>query len=137
MAETLEEAGDCPAFVLDTSFVHLDDKGGAFLLPVDAGFWETPDPRLDEGRMVSIFTSESDWPNWEMHPEGDELVYLLSGRMTLILEGKDAPHRGVDLVVGQGVLVPRGTWHTADVAEPGKALFITPGKGTQGRPRTC
>ena len=26
-------------------------------------------------------------------------------------------------------------WHTADVHEPGSALFITPGRGTEHRPR--
>jgi hypothetical protein len=26
-------------------------------------------------------------------------------------------------------------WHTADVHEPGDAVFITPGRGTENRPR--
>ena len=30
---------------------------------------------------------------------------------------------------------PPGVWHTADVHEPGEALFITPGRGTEHEPR--
>ena len=30
---------------------------------------------------------------------------------------------------------PRGVWHTADVHEPGEGLFVTPGLGTEHRPR--
>lgn len=123
------------AFDLDTTFVHLADTGDAALLPVDDTFWETPDPRLEQGRMVSIFPSDADWPNWEMHPDGDELIYLLSGSMTLILDLDGSYHRLL-LEIGQAALVPRGVWHTADVGLPGKALYVTPGADTQGRART-
>jgi hypothetical protein len=30
---------------------------------------------------------------------------------------------------------PAGVWHTADVEEPMKAIYITPCPGTQHRPR--
>ena len=36
---------------------------------------------------------------------------------------------------GERVLNPPGVWHTADVHEPGDALFITPGEGTEHKPR--
>lgn len=39
------------------------------------------------------------------------------------------------LHAGQAAINPRGVWHTADVHEPGSALFITPGRGTEHRPR--
>jgi hypothetical protein len=29
---------------------------------------------------------------------------------------------------------PPNVWHTARVHEPGRALFITPGRGTEHRP---
>jgi hypothetical protein len=45
---------------------------------------------------------------------------------------------GVEHVValrpGQAVVNPAGVWHTSRVHEPGLALFITPGEGTEGRP---
>jgi hypothetical protein len=33
------------------------------------------------------------------------------------------------------VINPPGVWHTATVYEPGQALFITAGRGTETRPR--
>jgi hypothetical protein len=36
---------------------------------------------------------------------------------------------------GQAAVNPPGVWHTADVHEPGRGLFITPGKGTEHKAR--
>ncbi|MBL0924287.1 MAG: cupin, partial [Sphingomonadaceae bacterium] len=36
-----------------------------------------------EGRLVTMSRFTADWESWEMHPEGDEMVLCLSGRMTL------------------------------------------------------
>ena len=36
---------------------------------------------------------------------------------------------------GEFAVVPKGIWHTADVIEPGEALFVTAGEGTSHRPR--
>ena len=76
----------------------------------------------------------SDWSTWEMHPAGDEFIYLLDGAMTLILETGTDPER-VSLSAGDFTIVPAGIWHTADVAQPGQGLFITCGAGTQHRTR--
>ncbi len=122
-------------FDLGATFVHLDDDGAAVPMPVGEDFWSNMDPRLERGRLVSKFRSEGNWTSWEMHPSGDELVLLLSGRMTVILEGAEGSLERVGLSAGDAILVPRGTWHTADVPEPAEALFVTPGSGTRHRPR--
>lgn len=122
-------------FDLATTFVHLEDGGAAALLPVGENFWSDIDPRLERGRLVSRFRSDGDWPSWEMHPSGDELVLLLSGRMTFIMEGKEGSISRTELAAGEAILVPQGTWHTADVPEPAEALFVTPGSGTRHRAR--
>jgi quercetin dioxygenase-like cupin family protein len=88
----------------------------------------------DEGRLVMISPQEATWTSWEHHPAGDEVVVALSGRQTLIQE-VDGQHRRIELHAGQAVINPRGVWHTVDVHEPGSALFITPGRGTEHRPR--
>ena len=69
----------------------------------------------------------------EMHPDADELLYLVSGRIRLSLElpGGD---RQVDVEAGQAIVVPRGTWHQIHAEEPGRLLNITPGPGGQARP---
>ena len=52
---------------------------------VDAPETVNDDP-YGEGWLVSEFEFMADWPSWEMHPEGDEFVYLLSGEVELTLE---------------------------------------------------
>lgn len=89
----------------------------------------------DEGRLVMIGPQGATWTSWERHPAGDELVVVLSGRSDLIQE-VDGEERRLELCPGQAAINPRGVWHTADVHEPGEALFITPGRGTEHRPRS-
>jgi quercetin dioxygenase-like cupin family protein len=88
----------------------------------------------DEGRLVMIGPEEATWTSWERHPAGDEVVVALSGHQTLIQDLDGKQHR-IELRAGQAVINPRGIWHTADVHEPGSVLFITPGRGTEHRPR--
>ena len=87
-----------------------------------------------EGRMVVMNEQSETWPTWERHPAGDELVLLLEGRVDLIQEINGREER-TELRAGQAVINPPGVWHTADVHEPGRALFITPGAGTEHKPR--
>ena len=70
----------------------------------------------------------------EMHPDADELLYLLSGRIRVTLELEEGD-REVALGPGQAVVVPCGTWHQIHVDEPGQLLNITPGPGGHARPR--
>jgi quercetin dioxygenase-like cupin family protein len=87
-----------------------------------------------EGRLVSLFRFAEPWPSWEMHPEGEEVVVCMSGRMTLHQEFSDGV-TSMELGPCDYAINPRGIWHTADAAEPVTALFITAGVGTQHRPR--
>jgi mannose-6-phosphate isomerase-like protein (cupin superfamily) len=68
-----------------------------------------------------------------MHPDADELLYLLSGRIRVRLELEDGD-RDVGVEAGQAVAVPRGIWHQIYVDEPGQLLNITPGPGGESRP---
>jgi mannose-6-phosphate isomerase-like protein (cupin superfamily) len=86
------------------------------------------------GRLVTLATSEADWPVWEVHPEGDELVVVISGRARFI-QDFDGEHTRMELGPGEAVLNPAGVPHTADVLAPFTALYITPGPGTEHRPR--
>ena len=127
----------CAPFVFDpeSTFIHLDEGGDAVLMPVDEDFWTKMHSRLDRGRLVSRFRSEDNWESWERHPAGDELILLLSGRMTLLVEKPNGSVARSDLGPGGAVVVPRGCWHTADVHEPCDALFVTPGRDTEHRER--
>lgn len=123
------------AFDLAETYVHLPDGPAATPVAGGAAFWEALDHRTDlhDGRLVTVFRMAADWPHWEMHPEGDELVCLMSGAMDLIIE-EPRGERVVPLRAPAAAIVPRGAWHRAVVHAPGDALFVTRGKGTQHRP---
>ena len=58
---------------------------------------------------------------------------MLSGRVDVV-QGFDGSEVTTPLAPGEAVVNPRGVWHRAVVHEPGRALFITPGMGTEHRP---
>ena len=130
-----------PSFDLSQVYVHLGLGARAETLP-DFAWSEEYLQRYEaehaadgaEERLVMIGPERTSWTSWERHPAGDEVVVALSGRQTLIQE-IDGGQRRIELRAGQAVINPRGVWHTADVHEPGSALFITPGRGTEHRPR--
>lgn len=87
-----------------------------------------------DGRMVMAFHDSRSWDSWERHPAGDEVVVCLSGRMTVIRE-VDGERDEVVLGPCEAMVNPRGAWHTADIHEPVTIMTITPGQGTEHRPR--
>ena len=84
--------------------------------------------------LVTTSTFSEDWPSWENHVNGDEIVFLLSGRTEFFLELATGTTSVVLDNPGQYVLVPRNTWHTARTGVATTMLFITAGEGTQIRP---
>jgi mannose-6-phosphate isomerase-like protein (cupin superfamily) len=125
-----------PALDARTTYVHLAEGPEVRLLPVTDDFWATIGERTDlqRGRLVTSFDQVEDWDVWEMHPGGDEVVCVVAGALTVHLEQVDGVE-SLDLGPGEYVVVPAGTWHTADVREPGRILVITWGEGTAHRPR--
>jgi mannose-6-phosphate isomerase-like protein (cupin superfamily) len=122
---------------LESTFLRLDSQGSIEALPVNEQFWQ----RLAGGQLgdfhhqylVTTHRYEMDWPSWEMHPHGDEIVCLLSGAVTFILQLPEA-QREIELsIAGAFAIVPKGIWHTARVRGASQLLFITAGEGTQHR----
>jgi mannose-6-phosphate isomerase-like protein (cupin superfamily) len=92
-----------------------------------------PPQRID-GLTVGAPELTGDAPHdGEMHPDGDELLYLISGAVTLTLELADGD-RLVDLGAGDPVVVPKGVWHKITMREPGRLIHITPGPNGDARP---
>jgi mannose-6-phosphate isomerase-like protein (cupin superfamily) len=118
---------------LGLNFIHLSEGPAVVPLPVGADFWQNV-AFLPAGRLVSLITTAENWRGWEVHWHGDEVVLQMTGAMELVLEWPEGPS-SVVLRPGMFYIVPAGTWHTANVVEPGAALFITLGHGTEGRPR--
>ena len=123
-------------FDLETNYLVLADGPGAKRIEVGPDFWQTIHTRDDlAGRLVGIFRYEADWDSWEMHPDGDEIVVLLSGAVDLVLDAAGG-ERTVELRDRAAAVVPREVWHTANVIAPGEALHITRGAGTAHRARS-
>lgn len=121
-------------YVLGSHFAQLTLDGSCLPVEVDAAFWAHGVEALPPGRLVSLIESDTDWPSWERHPNGEELILQLSGELILILE-VDGALIERRLIAGDFTIVPLGVWHTANVPRAGKASFITPGDGTEGRER--
>jgi len=125
---------------LDFSSTCLRVRADAAVEPltIDNTFWQ----RMMSGQLgdfhneflITCGTFEGDWPTWEMHPSGDEIVCLLSGAVTFLLEEAHRTHEIELSDNGSYVVVPKGTWHTAKPREQCRMLFITPGEGTQHGP---
>jgi mannose-6-phosphate isomerase-like protein (cupin superfamily) len=122
-------------FDLESNYLVLADGPAATRIDVGPDFWETIDQRDDlAGRLVGVFRYDADWTSWEVHPDGDEIVVLLSGAIDLVLD-EPGGERTVELRGRSAAIVPRGVWHTANVHGPGEALHITRGDGTRHRRR--
>jgi mannose-6-phosphate isomerase-like protein (cupin superfamily) len=124
-------------FNLASTYIQLFDGSDAALVPVDPEFWSRIADRteLHQGRLVMVLhQARGPWAGSEMHPAGDEVLYLLSGAMELLLDGKDG-ERKISLRPGTAFIVPRGVWHTANIISEGDLLTITRGAGTQHRAR--
>lgn len=89
--------------------------------------------QAEHGRLLTLHRMDADWQNWEMHPSGDEILFLVSGEMTLVFE-EGSEERLVDLTAGRLAIVPRGVWHTARMETACLLLAITDGMGTEHRP---
>jgi mannose-6-phosphate isomerase-like protein (cupin superfamily) len=91
-------------------------------------------PRRIDGFSVGAPALTGDAPHdGEMHPDGDELLYLVSGAVTVTLELDDGDRR-VDLGAGDAIVVPKGVWHQITMREPGRLIHITPGPNGDARP---
>lgn len=123
---------------LGSTFVVLGPDQSATPVAVTPSIYAELDRRFGGFRghtLVSTYAFDGDWPSWECHPAGDEVVVLLSGAAEFVLD-RGGRHESLFLErAGEFVLVPKGTWHTALISTPTTMLFITPGEGTQHEER--
>ena len=127
------------------NYLLLEPDGTAVLLPASGEFWrqlmsgDATDPGIrqlmgsENGRLLSALSMGADWANWEMHPAGDEILFMLDGNATFVLDHSGSL-REVALSAGRLLIIPKGVWHTAKVSGPARLLAITAGSGTQHRP---
>jgi mannose-6-phosphate isomerase-like protein (cupin superfamily) len=95
---------------------------------------ERPDPPISiQGVTFGVATMSENSPHdGEMHPDGDEILYLISGRVRIVFP--DDPEDDIDVSPGDGLVVPKGMWHRVDIIEPSQIVYVTPGPNNEFRP---
>jgi len=107
--------------------IHLAADQSMAALAADGDTWHrrADVPEFRDGRVVSVFDYVATWPYWERHPVGVELVPVFSDSVVFHLDDGHG-RRAIDLVAGQSLLVPEGSWHRAEIEGPASMLFVTP-----------
>jgi mannose-6-phosphate isomerase-like protein (cupin superfamily) len=108
-------------FLLATSVLHLDGAGPIDRTANDPDRWSRRDARPDRGHLVTVFSYREPWSYRERHPTGDEVVVLLEGSATFLVDGTR-----VELQPGEACIVPTGAWHGLVACTTATMLFITP-----------
>ena len=100
----------------------------AALVPMQA------DPPIPvDGMTIGIAEMSENSPHGgEMHPDGDEVLYLISGHVNVVFE--DDAFEDIDMQPGDGLVVPKGVWHRVDILSPSKIMYATPGPDGEYRP---
>lgn len=111
-----------------THTVGVDRNLDASLYP------EQPDPPLPvDGFIFGVATMAENSPHGgERHPDGDEILYLISGHARVVF--LDSDEDDIDMLPGDGLVVPRGAWHRVDILEPCQIVYATPGPNNEFRP---
>jgi mannose-6-phosphate isomerase-like protein (cupin superfamily) len=130
-ATTTTEIAAGRRIALADEVVGLERSGKAVLVPPQAG----PPQRID-GFTVGAPMLTGDAPHGgEMHPDGDELLDLVSGAVQVRLE-LETGLEAIELRAGEAIVIPRGTWHRIVLQEPGQLIHITPGPRGEHRPKS-
>lgn len=95
---------------------------------------DRPDPPIPvDGLTIGVATMQENSPHaGEMHPDGDEVLYLVSGHARVVF--LDSTAADVELMPGDGLIVSKGVWHRVDILEPCQIVYATPGPNNEFRP---
>jgi mannose-6-phosphate isomerase-like protein (cupin superfamily) len=118
------------------TLVHLREDGRALPVAWTPNVWKTlrtGDRDRVVGAKHGAEPEDFHADEWEMHPAGDEFLYLLTGAIDVVLDDPRGK-RVVSLQAGQACLVPQAMWHRLILRQPSDLVFVTPARGTRHRP---
>ncbi|MEW9555066.1 cupin [Nonomuraea sp. NPDC050783] len=71
--------------------------------------------------------------HWEVHPEAEEIVSCLIGKIRLFLrpERPGQPEEEIRLTAGTAAIVPRGRWHRIALDIPSTIMAVTLPRGSR------
>ncbi|MFB4309480.1 cupin [Actinomadura sp. GTD37] len=117
------------------SSIHLDQDGEIRAAPQASGSER-------EGWRLTAFHARTGADvhadHWEVHPEAEEIVSCLIGKIRLFLrpERPGRPEEEVRLVTGAAAIVPRGRWHRIELDVPSNIMAVTLPRGSRLERRT-
>jgi mannose-6-phosphate isomerase-like protein (cupin superfamily) len=94
---------------------------------------ENPGPfnRFSGFTFTPVSMSQDAPHGGEMHPDGDEIIFVFSGSMEVTLEFEKV--LVVHVAAGEGIVIPKGVWHKVHVIEPVNLATVSPGPGFEFR----
>jgi quercetin dioxygenase-like cupin family protein len=122
------------AFAFDGVVVTLLHDGRSAVVPT-----REEDAVRADGFTVGVVPRMEQPPphRGELHPDGEELLYLVSGRVEVVLDDGDLDNVGAEtrheVGPGEAFIVPKGVWHRIEVLDPAYLIHITPGPGSGHR----
>ena len=120
-------------FDLERTYLSLDGAGTVVEHAGGADFWAGIETNSTlQGTLVIVIAGDSDWPHWEMHPAGQEILILLEGELTMLFDAGAGETRH-PMAAGTTLIVPAGIWHRALIDRPTRMMAITYGAGTAHR----
>lgn len=130
----MAKAKPAPAFDPTTTYISIEGAAAKAMAVTDS-FW--PDVMAGKRKvgdwLMTAFPQDKDWDVWERHPKGEEILVMLKGALTLVIDDGTSL-REVALNEGESTIVPRNTWHTGKLRKAGTLLALTFGEGTDHRP---
>jgi mannose-6-phosphate isomerase-like protein (cupin superfamily) len=124
------------AFHFEGNVANIGRDWSMAITPAPPG----PSRRIDGHAIGAIPNIDGPGPHGgEVHPDGDEFLYVVSGTMELILDDGNERAVGLETTVllrsGDAYVVPRGMWHRLEPVDPSYLVHVTPGPNGGHRPR--
>ncbi|MEV6033976.1 cupin [Nonomuraea sp. NPDC052116] len=120
---------------LFASSVHLRQGGkihaGKAMMDADQDGWQLTAFHAKTGADVHA-------DHWEVHPEAEEVVSCLVGKIRLYLrpERPGQQEEEIRLTAGTAAIVPRGRWHRIELDIPSNIMAVTLPRGSRLEKRT-
>lgn len=116
---------------------RIDTSRHAVAIGPDLCMHKVPSQRGPEARREGFYVGVADMTRdpphaGERHPDGDELIVILSGRVSICVDS--SPDESLELGPGEACIIPKGEWHRVHLLEPTRLLHITPGPNGEHRP---
>jgi mannose-6-phosphate isomerase-like protein (cupin superfamily) len=89
-------------------------------------------PTQFDGLNVGIVILEHTNNNGEVHLDGDEMLYVISGEVSLTSDSN--PNESLSLCSGDSCIIKKGEWHKVNIIKTTQLIYITPGLNNKYRP---